>query len=345
MARAIHPKAEVLLNAHVAFIMERLHGKALQSQIEEEVDHLLADARRISLNEAVTREMIKETARGYAVDLELSGAIPELVGDIARDLYANPVHDVTTLGDLLPDDLFAEFLDKILEMRELRQRVVHEAVANPVYAALVSDVLLEGLRGYVQQGAERARRIPGASRAARLGKSLLTTALPAIEETLEEGLRLYIRKSLEGVMLRSEHFLLDHFNEGKIRDIAMEVWDVIKERRISDLKQGVSSLDVEEFFVIGYETWRELRTTLFYGALIDGGVDSFFDKYGDSTLGEILDEMGITREIAIRDAMRFAPPVLAMLKQKKLLEPMIRRNLEKFYRSAAVARIIDSPSS
>lgn len=344
MARSIHPKAEVLLNAHVAFIMDRLHGKALQSLIEEQVDHLLADAERITLNEAVTRDMIKETARGYAVDLELSGAIPELVGDIARDLYANPVHDVTSVGDLLPDDLFGEFLDKILEMRELRQRVVHEAVANPVYAALVSDILMEGLRGYVQQGAERARRIPGATRAARLGKSLLSTALPAIEETIEDGLRAYIRKSLEGVLLRSEHFLLDHFNEEKIREVAIEVWDVIKERRIADFKKGVSSLDVEEFFVIGYETWRELRTTPIYGALIDGGIDSFFDKYGESTLAEILDEMGITREIALRDAMRFAPPVLGMLKKKGLLEPLIRRNLEKFYRSAAVSRIIDSPA-
>jgi hypothetical protein len=107
----------------------------------------------------------------------------------------------------------------------------------------------------------------------------------------------------------------------------------------------VSSLDVEEFFVIGYETWRELRTTPFYAALIDGGIDSFFDKYGDTTLRGILDEMGITRDIAIRDAMRFAPPVLKMLKQKKMLEPMLRRNLEKFYRSAAVARIIDSDIS
>lgn len=343
MAKTIHPKAEVLLNAHVAFIMERLHGKALHALIAEEVDHLLADAARISLNDAVTREMIKETARGYAVELELSGAIPELVGDIARDLYANPIHDVTALGDLLPDDLFSEFLDKILEMRDLRRRVVHEAVANPVYAALASDILMEGLRGYLQQGSARARKIPGAARAVRLGQSLLGNALPAIEEAVEENLRNYIRKSLEGVMQRSEDFLLGHFNEEKIREVALDIWDVLKERHIAELREGVSSLDVEEFFVIGYEAWRELRTTAFYGALIDGGVDSFFDKYGDSTLREILDEMGITREIAIRDAMRFAPPVLEMLRQKKLLEPMIRRNLEKFYRSAAVARIIDSP--
>ncbi len=39
--------------------------------------------------------------------------------------------------------------------------------------------------------------------------------------------------------------------------------------------------------------------------------------------------------------MRFAPPVLAILKKKKLLEPVIRRNMEGFYQSAAVTRILD----
>lgn len=341
MSKKMHPTAQALLDAHVAYMAAQLGGKSLQSLIETEVDHLLADAEKITLNEAVTRDMIKDTARGYAVELELSGAIPELVGDIARTLYAHPIHNFTTVGDLLPDHLFEEFMSKVLEMEELRERIVHEAVANPVYSALASDVVMEGVRGYARHNADRARRLPGAAQAARLGQSLLGSALPVLEETLEENVRKYLRKSMQGVLERSEHFLLDHFNEEKIRELALDVWDLIKEKRLADLKQGISGLDVEEFFVIGYETWRELRQTPFYAALIDSGIDCFFDKYGESSLREILDEMGITREIAIRDAMRFAPPVLAMLKKKNLLEPILRRNLEGFYQSKAVTTILE----
>ncbi|MFN3587398.1 MAG: hypothetical protein ACK4UT_07835, partial [Moraxellaceae bacterium] len=152
MAKRMHPKAALLLDAHIAFITQQLTGKQLEARIADEIDHLLRDAESIRLNEAVTRDMIKDTVRGYAVELELSGAIPELVGDIARALYANPVHDFTTLGDLLPDHLFEEFLDKALELRELRERLIHDVVANPVYAALASDMLIEGLRGYARQG-------------------------------------------------------------------------------------------------------------------------------------------------------------------------------------------------
>ncbi|MDP2226524.1 MAG: hypothetical protein Q8J78_03495 [Moraxellaceae bacterium] len=342
MSRKPHPKASALLDAHVAFITEQLTGKSLQALIEEEVDLILADAEKITLNEAVTRDMIKDTARGYAVELELSGAIPELVGDIARALYNHPVHQLTTLGDLLPDHLFEEFLDKVLELREVRERLIHEAVANPVYAALASDVLVEGLRDYARQGRAFARQLPGADRAARLGQSLLGTALPMLEETLEENARKFTTRTLESVLQRSEHFLLHQFGEDRLRMIALEIWDVLRDKPVSTFKRNISSLDMEEFFVIGYETWREIRTTPFYGVLIDAGVDAFFDKYGDSSLSELLQEMGIDREIILRDAMRFAPPVLKMLKKKKLLEPVIRRNLEKFYRSAAVSKILDS---
>lgn len=339
----MHPKAAALLDAHVEHITQQLSGKSLQPLIEHEIGQVLADAEKITLNEAVTPQMIKETARNYAVDLELSGAIPELVGDIARALYANPVHDLTSIGDLLPDGLFEEFLDKVLEMRDARERIVHEAVANPVYSALASDILLEGIRGYAQQGRDLARQIPGAARAARLGQSLLSSAFPMLEESLEENTRKYVTRILDAVLHRSEHFLLNHFNEERLREIALEVWDVIKEKPVSTFKQGATSLDMEEFFVIGYETWRELRHTPFYGAMIDTGVDCFFEKYGDASLRELVDEMGITQEIMVNEAMRYAPHIVKMLKRKKMLEPLLRRNLETFYCSPAVLAIVEAP--
>lgn len=342
MVKPFHPKASLLLDAHVAYLIEQLSGKSLQALLEAEIDLLLADAEKITLNEAVTPAMIKETARNYAVDLELSGAIPELVGDIARAMYAHPIHGFTTVDDLLPDHLFAEFLDKALEMRKTRERIMRKTVANPAYAALASDILLEGLRGYAQQGRELANHIPGARRAARLGQSLIASAFPLLEESLEDNLHKYVRRIMENILTRSEHFLLTHFDEERLRDIALEVWDEVKGKRISDIKHSVSSLDLEEFFVIGYEGWRELRGTPFYGAMIDTGVDCFFEKYGESNLRELVDEMGITPDIMLGEAMRYAPPVVRMLKRKKLLEPMLRRNLEGFYHSTAVARILEA---
>ena len=74
--------------------------------------------------------------------------------------------------------------------------------------------------------------------------------------------------------------------------------------------------------------------------VIDAGIDGFFDKYGEFTLRELLDELGIGREIMRREALRFAPPVLATLHEKGLLEPYVRRHLEGFYRSDAALAIL-----
>lgn len=345
MTKSLHPTAALLLDAHVAYITGQLSGASLKALLETEIDQLLADAENITLSEAVTPEMIKETARNYAVDLELSGAIPELVGDIARALYANPIHNLTTVGELLPDHLFAEFLDKTLEMRDARELIVHEAIANPVYAALASDIMLESIRGYAQQGRDLASMIPGAARAGRLGQSLLSSAFPMLEESLEENMGKYVRRILEKILERSEHFLLNHFDEDRIREIALEVWDAIKEKPVSDFKRSVSSLDMEEFFVIGYEAWREIRHTPFYGAMIDSGVDSFFEKYGETSLRELVDEMGVTKDIMMSEAMRYVPQIVRMLKHKNMLEPLLRRNLEAFYQSTAVTAILAAEPS
>ncbi|HET8730900.1 MAG TPA: hypothetical protein VFM34_07315 [Moraxellaceae bacterium] len=340
MASTMHPQARRLLDAHVEYLMAQLQGPALEALVSREIDEMLSEGRRLTLEEAVTRDMIKATARSYAVELDLSGAIPELVGDIARALYAHPVHGRTTLNDLLPDGLFEEFLDKILDMRDLHQWVVHEAVDNPVYTQLATDVVIEALRGYLYHGGARAKRLPGARQMGALGGSLLRSALPALEETLEESLRSYLQRSMQDLLKSSEDFLLGLLDKEQVRSLVLEGWDAIKDRRISEFKEGVSGLDIEEFFVIGYEAWRSLRDTPFYGSLIDSGIDAFFDKYGESSLHEVLEEMGITRDIALNEALRFAPHVLDVLRERGMLEPMVRRHLTGFYASGAVEAIL-----
>lgn len=348
MASRQPSRAQRLLDAHVDYTLSRLSGAPLAALIENGVDLLYANARRITLNEAVTRDMIKSTARGYAVELELSGAIPELIGDIARTLYVHPIHASTTLNDLLPDALFVEFLDKILGMRELHEWIVREAVGNPVYSALVAELVMETVRAYLPYGGDEPRLFPGRRMGSRLAANpVLRSFLPLLEETLEENLRGFIQKSLHNLLAHSERFLLELVGDEKVRFAVIEAWEAIKDRPLADFMEGVSSLDVEEFFVIGYEAWRSLRTTPFYGALIDSGIDAFFDKYGDASLHEILEEMGVTPEIAVHDANHFAPHVLAMLQEKGLLGPIIRQHLAGFYQSDAVAAILadDAPDT
>ncbi len=165
---AMSAKAQALLDAQVQFMLEQWSGPALKALIERELDALLAAAEQLTLNEAVTPQMIKDTALTYAADLELHGAIPELVGDVAREVYAHKIQTKTAIGALLSDTRFNEILDKVLELKKLRKQLVHAAVGNPLYADVAADLIFNGVRGYLN-GNPLAKNIPGMSSVMKLG--------------------------------------------------------------------------------------------------------------------------------------------------------------------------------
>ena len=89
--------------------------------------------------------MIKDTVHRYAVELELGGGVFDIIGDIARTVYNHEIHQKTTLNDLVSDRQLTDILDKILEMKDFRERIIRELVANPMYSSLASDVLYRWL--------------------------------------------------------------------------------------------------------------------------------------------------------------------------------------------------------
>ena len=331
--------ADALLDAHVQFVLDQLGGAALPALLETELDALLAGAAKLTLNAVMDRQTIKDTIQVFAIEMELEGGVPELVGDIARSLYAHEIHDRTPLSGVLTDKVFTEMLDKALEMKSLRTSMVHALTSSPQYLAFASDLVYQGIKGYLAES-PLTRNIPGAKSMMKLGKAVMSKASPGLENSVEESLKKYIRHSVKNTARASERILQKNMDEGVIRAALLEFWDRIKDTPVAALRRDITSRDVEDAFVIGYEMWRELRRTEIYSALINAGVDSFFDKYGDSTLRELLGEIGISRELMLGEAMRYAPPVLKVLQRKKLLEPLIRRNLERFYRSEAAAAVL-----
>ena len=331
--------AEALLEAHVAFVLDQLTGDALVPLIETGLDALLADAARLKLKDVVTPKMIKDTARTYAVELQFAGGLPELVGDIARALHGHKIHDATRFGDLLSDHRIGEITDKLLEFKSLREKIAIELFSGPLYAEFASDLLYHGIQGYLSNN-PLTRNIPGAGSMMKLGKRVMNKASPGLESSIEDGLKKYIGRSVEATSRRSVDFLLNHIDDDAIREMVLDIWERVRELPVASLREDISSLDQEELFVIGYEYFQELRRTDFFATLIDAGIDSFFDKYASTSLMELIDDIGVSRQMMLDEALRYAPPILKTLKKKKMLDATVRRYLEPFYLSGAVEKIV-----
>jgi len=331
----LSPQAQALLDAHVTFTLEQLSGKKLQQQVESLIDHLLEDSSKLKLADVVTPTMIKQTAHRYAIHHEIPPAIPELVGDIAREVYQLKSHDDNQLLDLLTDEQFREVMKKLVEMKPLRQRLIHETVNNPIYGEMISDVLYHGITDYITKN-PLTKMIPGAKTMMKFGKGVMDIASP----NAEQGIKKYIAQNINASMKQSEKFLEKNLTDEKITRVATDSWNEIKQNKVSVFRSYISEEDTEDFFVIGFEYWRGLRKTDYYLDIIDAGVDFFFKKYGKVTLNELLDEMGVDRDLMVAEAMHFAPHVLKALNKKGILEQVVRRQLEPFYSSAAAQKLI-----
>lgn len=335
------PLAQALLDAHVAWWETRLTDTAaLEAWMRAELDRILADAATLKLKDVVGVGLVKAVARRYAVELDLKGGIPELVSEVASALYESPAHAKARVIDVLPEAHFLDMLDKALEMEALRAKLVRGVVTTPFYIAFASDLLYRGIRDYVSQQTEMAQRIPGAGSMMKLGKSVLNRARPDLEQSVEQGLRKYIERTVESTAVSSAELLLAKLDRDTLRGMALEIWQSLKHAPVARFKDDITELDVEELFCLGYAYWGELRQTSYLVALLNAGIERFYARYGGETLTTLLDDLGITPEMMIEEGLRFAPPVIATLQKKKLLTPLIRRQLADFYASPDVARLL-----
>lgn len=332
--------AQALLDAQVAFVVEELtRAKRLAPVLDALLDHALADAANLRLEQMVTRDMIKATARTYAIELDLQGGIPELIGDIARALHAHPVHERTRLADLISQRRFEDLLDHVLALKSIRRRLVGEVIASPLYERIASALLYNGIRDYLARSTIPAG-IPGARSALKLGRAVVKRATAGFEDAIEDGLKQHIGRSVGSVSQKTAQSLLDGEHDEALREVALDSWKRLRELRIGELREDLSALDVEELFVTFYECWKELRGTDFIAQMIGTGIDTFFDKYGASSLSDLLEDLGIDRDLMLVEALRFGPHVLAQLHAAGKLEPAARRLLEPFYRSGKVEKIL-----
>lgn len=333
--------ARLLLDAQVEFLQSQVSGDQLASLVETEVVHALAAAERLTLEEVVSREQIKTVSQKYAALMDIQGSIPELVGEISERVYSHHVQHEYPVGEVIGREHVAELVGKLLEMQSLRERLLDRVTESPVTITWVTWLLHRLVTDFVGHSRERAKRVPGVSSLFAAGGQLLGRVLPHADKDVD--------LLIEELAARSARVLLRHAGEtidgstgdAPVFDAAMQLWDDHAGEPVSSFLQYVSRDDLEDLLVIGYEFWLDFRHTAYFRSLLDQGVDFFFDKYGDFSLRELLEEVGVRHEDLVEEAMRFAPRVIEVLRANDLLAGLLRRRLEPFFSSEDVVAILD----
>ncbi len=328
------PLSEQLLEAHIAFIKNRLSHSS--DHFEKLIDFALSQADHIQLNEAVSADSVKDVVRVYAFDLNLGSGMLELIGLMAQRIYTEMSSHAPTLSHLAQDRLIEQWIDKILELDEVRQRIINaiqqSQTAHDVIVQVASSLIKKQLPQSLQSP---AKLLSYGSKFRNPLSEKLAQLVAQQEEKLIDFAEQHIGSF---VQMQGGHLL--ELDTAELKDIAMQVWYSIKDLPFDELLIGVDALDIEEFFVLIYEHWRHLRKTDYMQHLIFTGIDVFFEVYGDSPVATLLDEVGITRQHLLNDAFRFVPRLTQTLNEYGVLDQLIRLQLADFYKDEATLNLL-----
>ncbi|WP_417501183.1 hypothetical protein [Marinobacter sp.] len=333
--------ASQLLELHVKHEVASLKGAKLRKFLNQEVSEILDHAGTITLNRIASKEQVMETIQRVVVDMELDAGIPELAGEMATEVLNAPVQANTVLSDIITREQATGFVEEMLELRQQRERVISEIMAHPVYQELVSNVVYQGIVNYLYEDNLITKSVPGVGSMMKFGKRMANKAVPGLDETFERRLKAWLSDSLPGLISRSEQFLQRALSDDEVRDTVMAAWVAVEDLTVDELREGLGDVELQAFVVLGYEFWLQFRKTAYFEGCTQAVVAHLFVKYGDRPLTDLLNDLGVTREVIIAEVDAWAIPVIGLLQEEGYIEALVRRRLSAFYKSAAARKILE----
>lgn len=328
--------ADRLLEAHVAYQVRQLRGEDFAVAVAAEVDQALRDSRLLTLDRVMHRDQVKAVAVKYVATFRLPGAIPEIAGEIATRLRAHPANDIA-LREVISRQRVEDLVVVVAEMRALRAQVLRGLADSYAVHAGVTGLVQGIAAGVVGSGRRLVGRVPLVGTGVSVAEKVGDRVIAGIPSSIPEGIDQRGRELAERTARLLVGYLSDNADEAvddaELREAVLEVWDAVSARPLKELMSLVSDEDLIDLFVGVYAAWLDVRGSAYITALVETGVDIFFDTYGAFPLDRLLDEFGLGREDLIEEALRFAPSVIEALAEEGLLEGLVRRRLEGFYAS------------
>ena len=331
--------ADRLFEAHVAHELTAWRGRGGRKRLERLVDTFWDWAEDTTLNQLIDCDSVRGAAERLALDLDLPDQLASVIGGVADELVRLDVNRQTRVRDVIDQSLFDEGVSLAVELETLRARLVQRLLQSPVYTALASDILYQGIKDYIFSDSGAIRSIPGVSRLIKGSSSAVSRRMPGLEAQVESRVRAYIEANTARTLARTEAYLLESLNGDRLRALADEIWKTTADKPLS-IADAIDSQELQRLVDYGLQVWRSLRETEYLGVMIDQGVQTYFARHGEDTLAELMRHFGVDREVLAGEVVSLAPDLIDGLAETGLLETWVRDQLADFYDSRAFEAVM-----
>ncbi|WP_348760215.1 hypothetical protein [uncultured Salinisphaera sp.] len=330
---------ETLREAHRAFERAQWQGEAGRARLAGIVDRVWDWAETTTLSACIDEQTVREAAIRLSLDLELPASLAGVIGGVADDLVRHEVNRQTRVRDVVDESLFDDGVALFVELEELRARLIKRLLNSPVYTALASDVLYQGIKDYIFSDTGALQSVPGMSRLIKGSSSAVSKRMPGLEAQVEKRVKAYIEANTAKTLARSQTLLLDSLDERRIRAIAAEIWSASADEHLS-IAGLIDRDELQRLIDYGLAVWRSLRETEYLGVMVEQGVARFFAHHGQTTLAELAAHVGLDRATLAGEVEALAPAIIEGLAETGLLELLIDDQIDAFYDSEAFAAAI-----
>ena len=328
--------AQALMLEQIAFIRQQLLLDKNSPYLERIIHHLYNHADQILLKDVIQLESLHGVVRKYAFELNLGPDILEFIGHASQKVHQLILRQPTPIIEFFSDESFELWVNKCLELEQLREYMQKNLHQNPQIQQLslqLANQILENYTPWLNQ-----------LRTLKAKQHSLASRVLGFLQDQQQQLKLKLEQQLAHAILKQIGYIIT-LPKDELAEIILEIWESMKHRPIRDFYAQIESLDIEDFFILVYETWRSLRKTPYLQAIVLDVVSSFYEYFGDYNLQELLEAVGLDETDLLEETYRFSPHYCQALDRLGLLEPLIQAYIAPFYEAtqthAFIAKYLD----
>jgi hypothetical protein len=340
MSHTPHALAKELLELHVQHELDALTPARFLDWLQQETHPVLEALAAIPLKQLLSEDQLNQLIHDQVVSHPIPGAIAEIAGDAATYLFKSDPHLDSRVKDIMTAQQFQGFVAKLLELEHQRHDLIHQFIDLPVYRSLISSVVYKAITRYLYEDNMLSKHVPGVSSMLKMSRNVMNKTVPKISGAMEESVKKYISNNLSLFQQESKTYLVESLTTEELESSIMDFWDDIENKTLRELQEGMDSIDLSEFVVLGYEFWLEFRESDYFEHCYQSVVHFLYQRYGDEPLATLLEDLEITADTVIDRTQQLAPQLLTTLQEQGILEELVRRRLSAFYESDAVSKTL-----
>ena len=320
--------AQALLLEQVRYFKQQLSTQNSPEYLQH-ITHLIFNtSEHLTLGQVVTLDQLQAVVKRYALEMQLGAGLLEFIGEISQQIYLYTLQSTATLNDIVSDHQFEIWLSKILELDHIRVYLNDFLKNSPAIRQLchfVATTVLQNKLPLFFSASSALTAQTDSQNTPQWKQKLLrfsSTQQQRLEQKLEDYLADFIQQQLAELSILSDEDL---------EILARDIWDDVKDKALYQYISQLKPIDIEEFFVLIYEYWKELRQSPLMQNVILHGVEVFYRFYQNESLQDLLFGIGLTEQDIQTEALRFYPKAIQALDEQNLLEPLIYNLLKPFY--------------